>query len=220
MSAEGYTVDSKIVESIASKIRHKPNNISELRNLLGIVGYFKRLISSFNQMVKPLYLRLKDKDPKKGSKQLIERTVDHQSIMDKLLTCLTEPLILAYPDYSVPFILYTDVSSAGLGCGLFQEQDETIRVIGCGSRTLVGSEEKYHSSKLELLALKCTICDHFRDYLFYAPEFHVCTDYNLLTYIKTSSKVNGHRWINEPANFNFSIQYKSGVQNLVADALS
>ena len=73
--------------------------------------------------------------------------------MDKLLTCLTEPPILAYPDYNVPFILHTDASSEGLGCGLFQEQDGTIRAIGYGSRTLVGSEEKYHSSKLELLAV-------------------------------------------------------------------
>ena len=57
--------------------------------------------------------------------------------MDKLLICLTEPPILAYPDYSVPFILHTDVSIAGLGCGLFQEQDETIRITGYRSRTLV-----------------------------------------------------------------------------------
>ena len=75
--------------------------------------------------------------------------------MDKLLTCLTELAILAYPDYSTSFILHTDASSVRLGCGLFQEQNGTMRVIGCGSRALVGSEEKYHSSKLEFLALKC-----------------------------------------------------------------
>ena len=221
MSAEGYNLNPKSVELITSKIRKKPNNISELYSLLGLVGYVRRSIPNFSQLVKPLYLLLKDKDLKRGSKQLIEWTADNQSIMDKLLTCLTEPPILAYPNFSVPFILHTDVSSAGLGCGLFQEQDGTIRVIGYGSRTLVGSEEKYHSSKLEFLALKWTVCDHFRDYLFYAPEFHVYTDYNPLTYIKTSSKVNatGQRWINELANFNFSIHYKPGEQN-VADALS
>ena len=68
----------------------------------------------------------------------------------------------------------------------FQEQDGTIRVTGYGSRALVRSKEKYH----KFLALKLAICDHFRDYLLYAPEFHVCTDYNPLMYIKTHSKVN------------------------------
>ena len=77
--------------------------------------------------------------------------------MDKLLNCLTEPPILAYPDYSVPLILHTDASRAVLGCGLFQDQDGTLRVIGYGSRTLMGSEEKYHSSQIEFLALKWAI---------------------------------------------------------------
>ena len=72
VSAEGYTVDPKSVESITSKIRKKTNNISELRSLLGLVGYFRRSIPNFSQLVKPLYLLLKDKDLKRGSKQLIE----------------------------------------------------------------------------------------------------------------------------------------------------
>ena len=107
------------------------------------MGYFRRSIPNFSQLVEPLYLLLKDKDLKKESKQLLEWTADRQFIMDKLLICLTEPPILAYPDYSVPFILHTDVSIAGLGCGLFQEQDDTIRITGYRSRTLVESEEKY-----------------------------------------------------------------------------
>ena len=45
--------------------------------------------------------------------------------MDRLLTYLTEPPILAYPDYSVPFILHNDAPIAGLRCGLFKEQDGT-----------------------------------------------------------------------------------------------
>ena len=55
VSAEGYTVDPKSVESITSKIRKKPNNISELRSLLDLVGYFRRSIPKFSQLVKPLY---------------------------------------------------------------------------------------------------------------------------------------------------------------------
>ena len=114
-------MDPKNVESITSNIRKKPNNISELRSLFGLVGLFRRSIPNFSQLVKRLHLLLQKKDLKRGSTQLIKWTTDHQSIMDKLLTCLTEPPILAYPDYSTSFILHTDVSSKGLGCGLLQE---------------------------------------------------------------------------------------------------
>ena len=181
ISAERYTVDPRSTEALTTKIRKRPTNISELRSLLGLLGYFQRSIPNFSQTVKPLYQLLKDKELKQGSKQKIEWKDDHQLILDKLLTYLTEPPILAYPDFDLPFILHTDASGPGLGCGLFQTQDGSIRVIGYGSRTLTGSEEKYHSSQLEFLALKWAICDHFKDYLFYSPHFEVYTDFNPLT---------------------------------------
>ena len=123
------------------------------------------------------------------------------------------PPILAYPNYDQPFILHTDASRRGLGCSLCQIQKEKLRVLGFGSRTLVGAEKIYHSSKLEFLALKWAVCEHFRDYLFYVPHF----DNNPLTYIKSSCKVNatGQRWINELTDFNFTIHYKPGVENVV-----
>ena len=135
---------------------------------------------------------------------------------------MTEPPILAYPDFDLPFILHTDASGGGLGCGHFQIQDGSIRVIGYGSRTLTRSEKKYHSCNLEFLALKWAICDHFKDYWFYSPHFEVYTEFNPLTYIKTSCKANaaGLCQVNELASFNFSIRYKPGAQNHLVDTLS
>ena len=135
---------------------------------------------------------------------------------------MKEPPILAYPDFDLLFILHTDASGTGLGCGLFQIQDGSIRVFGYGSRTLTGSEEKYHSSKLEFLALRWAICDHFKYYLFYSPHFEVYTDFNPLTYFETSCKLNviGRRWVSELTSFNFSIHYRPGAQNHVADTFS
>ena len=40
ISAEGYTVDPRSLEAFTSKIRKRPSNISELRSLLGLIGYF------------------------------------------------------------------------------------------------------------------------------------------------------------------------------------
>ena len=53
VSSERYTMDTKSVESITSKIRKKPNNISELRSLIGLVQYFRRSMPNFSQLAKP-----------------------------------------------------------------------------------------------------------------------------------------------------------------------
>ena len=95
------------------------------------------------------------------------------------------------------FVLHTDASDQGIGCALHQYQNDRLRVLGYGSRTLVGAETKYHSSKLEFLSLKWSIREHFCDSLFYADHLDVCTDFNPLVYLKSSCKRNaaGQQWI-------------------------
>ena len=79
----------------------------------------------------------------------------------------------------------------------------------------------YSSMKLELLALYWSITEKFRDILLGA-EFTVFTDNNPLSYLQTTAKLGATemRWQAELAQFNFRIQYRSGKQNLNADALS
>ena len=93
--------------------------------------------------------------------------------------------------------------------------------VAYASQSLKGSESKYHSSKLEFLALKWAVVDQFREYLQYKP-FHVKTDNNPLTYIMTSPNLDtmGHRWVVALAGFNMTIEYIKGSDNKVADCLS
>lgn len=121
---------------------------------------------------------------------------------------LTNPPILAYPDFDLPFVLHTDASNEGLGAVLYQRQGEKLHVIGFGSRTLTPAERNYHlhSGKLGYLALKWVVCDMFRDYLYYTPTFTVYTDNNPLTYVLSTARLNavGHRWVGELADFDFN----------------
>ena len=130
---------------------------------------------------------------------------------------------MAYPNFEKPFVLHTDASKDGLGAVLYQHQNDILRVVAYGSRTLTPAEKNYHlpSGKLEFLALKWAICDQFRDYLYYAPSFKVYTDNNL-TYVLSSAKLNatGLRWIGDLADFNFTIHYRPGKANIDADTLS
>ena len=92
------------------------------------------------------------------------------------------------------------------------------------SRTLTPAEKDYHlhSGKLELLALKWAITERFSDYLNYGPPFEVFTDNNPLTYVMTSAKLNvcGMRWVVQLANYQFTLQFRSGKNNIDTDFLS
>ena len=68
----------------------------------------------------------------------------------------------------------------------------------------------YSSAKIELMALKWSICDKFKDYLL-GSKFPVFTDNNPLCYIK-SSKLGAAqiRWLSELVLYDFDIVYRTG----------
>ena len=88
-------------------------------------------------------------------------------------------------------------------------------------RSLSQTERNYPANKLEFLALKWAVTDHFHEYL-YGGKFDVCTDNNPLNYILSSAKLDacGQRWVTSLANYNFRHFYKMGKTNIEADALS
>ena len=165
-------------------------------------------------MEKPTYAMKNNPKGHLPPRHPVQWTDKCQDALDQLIEPLVNLPVLAYPDFKEPFILNTDASETGLGAVLYQEQDGILRVIGYASRSLSPAEKNYHlhSGKLEFLALKWAICDHFRDYLLYAPSFTVYTDNNPLTYVLSTAKLNacGMRWVGDLANFNFTIKYRPG----------
>ena len=78
---------------------------------------------------------------------------------------------------------------------LSQKQvDGHFHLVVYGSQALTAQEKNYHSTKLELLALKWAVMEHFKEYLLYQP-FLVNTDINPLIYIMTTPKLDatGHQ---------------------------
>ena len=151
-------------------------------------------------------------------------TAEHQSVLEELLQYLKEPPVMAYPNFSLPFILHCDASELGLGAVLNQEQGGEVRVVSYGSRTLTPAEKNYylHSGKLEFLAMKWAVTEKFHDFLYYASSFTVLSDCNPLSYLLTSAKLNATtiRWVGELANYNFTIKYRPGKQSVDCDFLS
>ena len=78
----------------------------------------------------------------------------------------------------------------------------------------------YSSAKIELMALKWSVCDKFKDYLL-GLKFIIFMDNNPLCYIK-SSKLGATqiRSLSELVLYDFDIVYRTGKSNLVTDVLS
>ena len=162
-----------------------PANYTEVRRFLWMTGFFRRFIRNYARIAKPLNDILEGEASKLKS-EAVSLPSDALDAFEKLkMCCMTAP-VLAFADFEKEFQLETDASSEGLGAVLSQKQaDGKCHPIAYGSRELKGGEAKYHSSKLEFLALKWAITEQFREYLQYRP-FTVLTDNNPLTYILTT----------------------------------
>ena len=192
-----------------------------LASVITIISSLKTLAKRPDHSINCL-LALTTDSLRKGGHLKLEWTQEHRDCFELLKCICTKTPILAYADYSKPFIMHTDASGIGLGAILYQEQAEgPPRVITYASQSLSKAEKKYHSSKLEFLALKWDIMEQFHEYL-YGGTFEVHSDNNPLTYVLTMAKLDatGQRWVTALANYHFKITYHSGKQNIDADAPS
>lgn len=241
VSAEGSRVDPADTAAVRAMKNKQPGTVGELRAVMGLLSYYRQYIKDFSRIASPLYDLLKaplnvdiqqyrkkkwtmKQNNSVPSSTPIQWTDVHQSVLGQLIDCLVQPPVLGFPDFTLPIVLHTDASNKGLGAVLYQRQNDKLRVIAYGSRTLTAAEKNYnlHSGKLEFLALKWAITDKFRDYLYYAPFFTVYSDNNPLTYVLSTAKLNatGCRWVAELADFHFTIKYRPGKENIDADSLS
>ena len=234
----GHVLSKKGVSPNPEKVRKVrdwpvPKDSKEVHSFIGLASYYRRFIPNFAQWAGPLLsliipastlYKVRTGILKKSELPEFNWTEDCQIGFDNLKRALTSAPILAYPDYSKPFILETDASLKGLGAVLSQRSDDNaVRVIAYASRSLRPGEKSmkdYSSAKIELLALKWSVCEKFKDYLL-GSKFTVYTDNNPLVYVKTSKLGAAQiRWLSELALYDFDIVYRTGKSNLVADALS
>ena len=232
VSAKGWTMDEANVIAVKDLAKREYHTVGEIRQLLGLLNFHRRSVQDFAGTSRPITDLLMDSEDKaemtnkqqKGvpSNKKIKWEQKHQDALEKLIKQVTNPPIMAFPDYSKPFLLHTDASGHGLGAILYQQQDNDYRVIAYASRSLKPSEKNYHSTKLEFMALKWSVCEHFRDYLAYADAFKVYTDNNPLVYVMDLKKPNAttQRWISELCEYSFKIHYRPGIINRDADCLS
>lgn len=224
ISDQGVATDPPKIEAVARWPR--PSQVSELRSFLGFASSYHRFVEGFAKLAGPLHklvARLAGTTSKKGSGQVFQTawTLECEESFEALKSKLTSAPVLAYADFSRPFILETDVSHSGLGGVLLQETEGGIRPIAYASSGLRSMEQNMaNSMKLKFLALKWAMTEKFREYLL-GHKCIVFTDNNPLSYLQ-SAKLGAveHRWAAQFAAFDFEIKYRSGRSNKNAVALS
>ncbi|KAK3742849.1 hypothetical protein QZH41_004524 [Actinostola sp. cb2023] len=125
VSADGVSTDPEKTKAV--KEWPVPVTVRDLRSFLGFASYYRRFVPKFAQIAGPLHkvvAELGSAGSNKTPKKLIGTvwTQDCQAAFNQLRTLLTTAPVLAYPDYTQPFILETDASNKGLGAVLSQEQ--------------------------------------------------------------------------------------------------
>ena len=185
-----------------------PDTYTQVCAFCGLVGHYRRFIKGFTNIACPLYDVL-GKEVKMGPVDLPPEAWEAVNVLKKKVQSAP---VLVFPDFDKPFLLETDASKEGLGAVLSQKQsDGRYHPVTFGSRSLTPSEKNYHSSKLEFLALKWSITEHFKEYLAYSP-FVVQTDNNPFTYMLTMPNLDamGHRWVGALALFQFELGVPEG----------
>ncbi|RXN18313.1 Transposon Ty3-I Gag-Pol poly [Labeo rohita] len=232
ISSEGVATDPEKIQAVAEWAR--PQTAKELRSFLGFASYYRRFVQGFANIAAPLHQLAAAGEAPKGKKQSKRAYLTSEQFQQMWNTkCevafqglkkkLTSAPVLAYADFTKPFVLDIDASHTGLGAVLSQEDGGKLRPVAYASRGLREPErnmDNYSTMKLEFLALKWAVTEKFRDYLI-GNKFTVFTDNNPLSHVKTA-KLGAveQRWASQLAMFDFEIVYRPGRKNGNADALS
>ncbi|GJY14659.1 putative reverse transcriptase domain-containing protein [Tanacetum coccineum] len=139
----GHVIDRSGVHVDPAKIKAikswaAPTTPMEVRQFLGLAGYYQRFIEGFSLISKPLTkLTQKNKKYEWGKEEEAFQTLKQK---------LCSAPILALPEGTKDFMVYCDASLKGYGVVLMQRE----KVIAYASRQLKVHEENYTTYDLEL----------------------------------------------------------------------
>ncbi|KAL6424939.1 hypothetical protein ACFW04_010072 [Cataglyphis niger] len=211
IGADGVKPDPNKIKSISEF--PIPKNEKNIKQFLGLAGYYRRFIPQFSKTAKPLTDLLK----KNNTFNWQQRQTEAFNILRNALC--SEP-VLQYPDFTKPFVLTTDASGYAIGGVLSQGQIGKDLPIAYTSRVLNTAEQNYSTIEKECLAIiYCT--NHFRPYL-YGKKFTIITDHKPLVWLHSIKDPSSRlwKWRTKLAEYEYEIQYKKGSLNNNADALS
>lgn len=190
-----------------------PHNVKSLQRFLGMVGFYRQFIPHCAEVSRPLNKLLQ-----KGVRWTWGQ--EQQTAFMSLTLAIAKTASLQLPDLNKDFVLQTDASDCGLGAVLLQEHGGVLKPVAFASHTLTPAERNYSVTERECLAIVFAL-KKFDMYLDGA-RFEIQTDHQALSWLKKLPNPAGRlaRWSLLLDRYHYTIVYKKGSTNIVADALS
>ena len=219
ISGEGIT---PVPEKLASiDAMPPPRTPKEVKQFLGLVGYYQKFIPRFSDIARPLNVLTR-----KGHKFMWD-TVCEQSFQ-LLKQMITQEPILVYPNPSKSYMLFTDASKYAWSCVLTQEyvyeidgkEKKVLHPITYMSGLFKGSQLNWACLTKEAYAIYMSI----KKLAYYLEDADITLQSDHLPLKKflakntLNSKVNN--WAVEISPFWITFEYIKGIKNTLADTMS
>ena len=222
----GHLISPEGISPLPNKldsIRHMPvpNSAKEIKQFLGLTGYYRKFVPRFADISRPL-TTLTKKDAK------FEWTSACQKSFELLKEALCGEPILKYADTSKPYILYTDASKFGWAGVLTQPHTMTIdgkstttdHPVAFVSGLFRGSQLNWAALMKEAFAIYMSI----KKLSFYLTDAQILlrSDHKPLEKFLFKNTLNSkvNNWAMELEVFNIQFDYIKGSNNILVDTLS
>ena len=159
VSCDGIQPDPRKVDAVHKFPR--PCTVKELQIFWGITNYYWRFVKDCARLAER---------PHRLTRKAAAITCSEscESAFESLQQHLTNPLILSFSCFTVPFVLHTDASNSAMGAVFRQVQQGQERVIAYRSRQLDKAQRNYSTIEREALAAVAAI----KEFLPYIYGFH------------------------------------------------
>ena len=211
ISADGIQPLPEKLESIAKM--PVPKNPKEVKQFLGLVGYYRKFVPRFADISRVLtHLTKKDVE--------FKWTPECEKCFQILKEFLQQAPILRYPDPQASYTLYTDASKYAYAGILTQHNNGTDHPITYVSRLFRGSQLNWATLTKEAYAIYMSV----KKLSFYIDTAKITVKSDHLPLKKflerntLNSKVNN--WAVELESQNITFEYIPGIRNTLADTLS
>ena len=199
-----------------------PKTPKEVKQFLGLIGYYQKFVPRFSDLVRPLNVLTRKDVP-------FEWTPICQESFELLKTSLMTETILTYPDPNHPYVLFTDASKYAWACVLTQEKTHQIEgkevkilhPITYMSVLFPGSQMNWACLTKEAYAIYMS----FKKLEYYLEDVDITLRSDHLPLKKflakntLNSKVNN--WAIEILPLSsFTFEYIKGIKNTLADTMS